>query len=290
MVRNKPEIFLGASCGVAILLAAIMFMEIFPGFNATIKGMSVAMGEFGRHHGLIAAFLLSIFGNTTVFIVVPYSYIIWIVAVDAGISGLFDAWYPLLLGVISGLGAGVGEVTSYAIGRLFAKSKKLSESPTGQKFERMRRTFEQHPRSIPFIIYLFAVTPLPDDAILVPFGVMKYSYWKTIIPCMLGKMTLCTVLALFGFYFGQAIEGVSWLGWLVPSPDANPGEDMLALIPLFLIVYLMIRADFEKLMNRKKKAVPAAPVDGEPVATGPAAGAPGTPPATGTGGTSQPPS
>ncbi|MHA1717247.1 MAG: VTT domain-containing protein [Promethearchaeota archaeon] len=253
MVKRKAEIFLFSTCGACIILALIMYSQVVPSFNAFIKSMTTRMIEFGITYGLWSALLLSFFGNTSVFLVIPYTYIVWMLAANAGQAGGFPWWYPLILGIISGLGAGVGEVTSYVVGRLFATSDKLQHSQLGQKFERMRQTFEKHPKLIPVIIYLFALTPLPDDVILVPFGVMKYSYWKTVIPCMLGKMSLTTLVSLAGFYFAPIIQQISWLSWIVPSAESDPGEDILSLIPLFVIIYLMIRVDFEKLMSKFKR-------------------------------------
>nr|MDO8117768.1 VTT domain-containing protein [Candidatus Sigynarchaeota archaeon] len=273
-IRNA-ELFIIIACSVAVILALIMYSEAFPDFNEAIKSMSNGMATFGIQNGLWAAFLLSMFGNTSVFLVIPYAYIIWALALAAGPDPSFTAWYPIILGIISGLGAGVGEVTSYIVGRLFGKSEKMVNSELGQKFDRMRDTFEKHPKMIPFIIFLFAVTPLPDDAILVPFGVMKYSYWKTIIPCMLGKMCLCILTASAGFFMGGAIQSISWLSWIVPDADSNPGDDMLSLLPLFIIVYLMIRVDFEKLLNRSKKPKvtdQAAPEPVEAIIPGPPSG------------------
>ncbi|MBD3185204.1 hypothetical protein GF325_00135 [Candidatus Bathyarchaeota archaeon] len=238
---------------VCIVLAIILFTEIFPEFNTLIDNFSNAIQEFGINNGLWAAFILSTFGNTSVLIIFPYAYIVFYLGSAQAIAA-FDPWAPLILGIVSGLGAGIGEVSSYVVGRLFTKSDKLISSDLGQKFERMRKRFEEHPKSIPFMIYLFALTPLPDDAILVPFGIMKYSYKRTIIPCMFGKMTLCTALAYLGYSLvtlGTAVPFLDSLASILTS-QGNAGWDMVNLLIMFLIVYLMLRLDFEKMMTRKK--------------------------------------
>ncbi len=250
-IRNADLFLIVTVVGCAIL-AAILYSNVYPAFNEMIGGISGWFKSFGRANGLWAAFLLSMFGNTSVLIVVPYSYVVFLLGLDAHTGGL-AVWYPLVLGVISGLGAGVGEVTSYIVGRLFRKSEKLVNGDLGQKFERMRVTFEKHPKMIPFIVFIFAATPLPDDVILVPFGVMKYSYWKTIIPCMLGKMVLCIVTAYLGYVIGVNI-GSSPLKFLV-SDTEDPARDMLMLIPLFVIVWLMIRVDFQKILESFQKII-----------------------------------
>ncbi|MEX2681891.1 MAG: VTT domain-containing protein [Candidatus Sigynarchaeota archaeon] len=247
---RKADWFLIIMVVGCVVLALILYSNVLPDFNAAIKSISIAFIAFGIANGLWAAFLLSMFGNTSILIVIPYSYIVFQLAITA--SGVQSVWYPLVLGVISGAGAGIGEVTSYIVGRLFTKSEKLVNSDLGQKFERMRKTFEEHPKVIPLFVYIFAATPLPDDVILVPFGVMKYSYWKTIIPCMLGKMTMCILLAYLGYIFGSGIDNTIFK-FLKPSETSNPGDDMLGLIPLFLVVWMMVRIDFQKILEYFQK-------------------------------------
>ncbi len=255
-IRNA-DLFLIVTVVGCVILAAILYSYAFPELNATIKSLSLGFVDFGESNGWWAAFLLSTVGNTSILIVIPYSYVVFVLAANPAF--VVTTWDPLLLGIISGLGAGIGEVTSYIVGRLFRKSEKLVNGELGQKFERMRVTFEKHPKLIPFFVYLFAATPLPDDVILVPFGVMKYSYWKTIIPCMLGKMTLCILVAYLG-YLPRLGGGPSFLSFLIPSATSKEGDDILSLIPLFLVVWMMIRLDFQKMLEylqklRAKRAV-----------------------------------
>ena len=152
---------------------------------------------------LLTAFIFATFGNTSILIVFPYILIVY------NIAQVFDNW--ILLGIVSGLGAAVGEVTSYIVGRLIGASKKMGESEMGEKFHRIRAKFEEKPASIPLTIFLFALTPLPDDAILVPIGMMKYPYWKSIPPCMLGKTMLCTLMAWLGCWVKENIVNLNYI-------------------------------------------------------------------------------
>jgi len=256
-LRNA-ELFLIVTVSFCIAMYFLLHYNVFPALTDGISDISTAIKDFGISNGLWAALLISFFGNTSILIVVPYSYVVWALAIITSHANALQDWFPIVLGIISGLGAGVGEFTSYVVGRLFGSSKKLVNTTLGQRFENMRQIFERHPRSIPFIVYLFAVTPLPDDVILVPFGVMKYSYWKTVIPCMLGKMTLCILIACAGYFFGDALKAIPIVGSIIPSETSDPASDMLSLLPLFVIIYLMIRMDFGKLLERKGRKKPAA--------------------------------
>ncbi len=258
-IRNADIFLIVTVAGCAIMIA-ILYSNAFPELNGTIAGISGGFKDFGRTNGLWAAFLLSMFGNTSILIIIPYSYVVFLLGLDASTAAA-SIWYPVLLGIISGLGAGIGEISSYIVGRLFRRSEKLVNGDLGKKFERMRVTFEKHPRLIPLFVFLFAATPMPDDVILIPFGVMKYSYIKTVIPCMLGKMFLCILIAYLGFAIGGNIANTP-LGFLV-SDTEDPGRDMIMLIPLFVVVWAMVRLDFQKVIEKmqnlsKKRSIKAA--------------------------------
>ena len=53
-----------------------------------------------------------------------------------GNAKIYPNW--ILLGVISGAGAAVGEVTSYIVGRLIARTKSIEDTELGEKFHRMK--------------------------------------------------------------------------------------------------------------------------------------------------------
>ncbi len=205
---------------------------------------------------LLIAFAFATFGNTTVLIVFPYALIVF------EIAKIYPNW--ILLGIISGLGAAVGEVTSYLVGRLIARSKKVKKSQLNEKFHRMRDNFEKKPKSIPVTVFLFALTPLPDDMILVPMGMMKYPYWKSVFPCFLGKTGLCLIMSWLGHVIGVNADfliqlgetkGWSWLAPILklflPSEGINPASDLIQFSLIFIFVYFMVRLDFEKRAMKK---------------------------------------
>jgi len=209
----------------------------------------------GSGTALWTAFIFATFGNTSVLIVFPYILIVY------DIAQVYPNW--ILLGLVSGLGAAVGEISSYIVGRLIGASKKMKGSEMGEKFHRIKLKFEEKPKSIPLTIFLFALTPLPDDAILVPMGMMKYPYWKSIPPCTLGKTILCTFIAWLGFFVSQNAGVINtlieenWylypLNFVIPKPGVNPSSDVLQFSFIFIIIYIMMRLDFEKISMKRSK-------------------------------------
>lgn len=238
---------------VIYIIAILIHTPALASLNTWIQNMSNFWAEFAGHAGnaLWMAFIFSTFGNTSVLIVFPYAFIVW------QISLVYPYWY--LLGIISGLGAGIGEVTSYLVGLGIGTSKKIKESEIGEKFMQIKRKFERKPALIPVTVFTFAITPLPDDMILVPFGIMKYPYYKVVVPCMLGKMAMCTLISFLGFLVGTRYPGLADvfpISLLVPSTDANPAQDLISFSLVFWIIWLMVRLDWEQIgikLNRDRK-------------------------------------
>jgi membrane protein YqaA with SNARE-associated domain len=252
-IRNL-EIFTVIMLTIIFTLAAIVREGTWLyNWIASVSSYWVTIAAGGS--ALLMGFAFATFGNTSVLIYFPYALIVY------NIGQHYPHWW--LLGIVSGIGAGIGEITSYLIGLAIGSSKKMSESEMGEKFHRIRKAFEKKPGAIPWTIFLFAATPLPDDMILVPFGIMKFPYYKTVFPCMAGKTLLCMLLAFLGYMVGlnaQFIDSLiaaypvlGFLRFVVPSADVNPSGDLLQFSFIFIVIYFMARFDFEKIMMRRSE-------------------------------------
>ena len=108
------------------------------------------------------------------------------------VVGMVD---PLFLGIFSGLGAGLGKISSYFYGR--GAREYVLKGRYRRKFDIVRRVFGRYM----FLAVLFgSATPMPDDFIFIPMGIMKYSLWKTVLGLLVGKIALSIVLASGGLY------------------------------------------------------------------------------------------
>jgi membrane protein DedA with SNARE-associated domain len=94
----------------------------------------------------------------------------------------------------------------------------------------------------PATIFLFALTPLPDDLLFIPLGVMRYPFWKAFIPALLGKTLMTFILAYSGQQSIELIEtvfgGSGWIGTIITA----------AL--LIVIIVAMIKIDWETLFEK----------------------------------------
>ena len=179
MKISGKEQFLLISTLILVIFALIYFY--FPGVGSGFNNLIDKVKTFAQNQGYWGAFLFATFGSTSIMIPLPIPLVILLLA-SAGLN-------PILLGLIGGVGSVVGESTAYLVGR---GGRKIASSGYQKKFQHLNQLIISQPRLTPFLIYLFAATPLPDDILLVPLGLIKYGYWKVMVPCFLGKMTFLT--------------------------------------------------------------------------------------------------
>lgn len=254
-IRNL-EIFTFCILVLIYVLAIIIKPDtLIYDWVATLSG-SIRDIATGTTNSILAAFLISLGGNSSVLIVVPYALVIYLLSVQNPASWV---WITLA----SGVGAALGEIVSYYVGRLISKSNKMRTSEVGEKFHRMKVQFEKNPKAVPWTVFLFALTPLPDDIILVPLGMMEYDYKRTIFPCMIGKTILCGIICLLGYFVGTYINfmddlvdlypiaGV--LRLVIPSDDVNPRADLVSFSFVFIFILLVARINIEGFLKRRSK-------------------------------------
>ncbi len=240
-------------CGILILFILLALLNINFGqwLANTVYWFYEEFGDFGIYLGI---FLISIFGNFTIIFPVPYT--IALIVISVVIPGV----NPILLGIVGGLGASIGEMTAWLIGRGSKNLLKDSES-----VERMKRYVEKG--WAPILIFIFAATPLPDDAFLIVLGIAQYSIFKTLIYCFIGKFVLCFLCSalpiwladtafgkflfnLFGIDLDAAILGV--------IPESTPLEILLSSLlwaACIIILFLLVYIDWNKLIKKFREKI-----------------------------------
>jgi membrane protein DedA with SNARE-associated domain len=64
----------------------------------------------------------------------------------------------------------------------------------------------------PVAIFIFALTPLPDDLMFIPLGAMRYNPPKAILPALAGKFLMNLTIAYGGRYSIGLIENIFGVG------------------------------------------------------------------------------
>jgi membrane protein YqaA with SNARE-associated domain len=160
--------------------------------------------------------------------------------------GNIDASTLVIIGVIIALGATVAKGIHYMV--TFFVSEHLSQ----KRQERLNMDAKVIRRWAFPLLFLVAATPLPDEPIVIPLGLMKYSPVKFFSAYFLGKLTI----AVAGAFIGQEANTL-FAGWL--SPDQMFIASIVVSIALTVIItYVLLKVDLNKLaekyLHRKPKA------------------------------------
>ena len=173
--------------------------------------------------------MVSFLGTASIVFPIPYTLLIFWLG--------YYGYDPLLLTISGGLGSAVGELSGYVLG--YYGRKVLSE----QRRRKMNYLLRLIGRYGPIAFFIFALTPLPDDLLFIPLGVLRYNLIKAFIPSFLGKLLMCYIVAYSGRVGGESIlaifgEGASWIGMIVTA----------ALLVAALVV--LYKIDWEKVFER----------------------------------------
>lgn len=197
------------------------------------------MQQLAQNYGYFGIFLISLIGALSIFFPLPYTVVIFT------LGGLFD---PFLIAIAAGLGSAVGEFSGYLLGYY---GRKVISAERRRKMEFMVRVFD---RFGSITIFLFALTPLPDDLLFIPLGIMRYSLLRAFIPALIGKVSMNFIVAYSGRHAIQIIrdifgEGSDWIAVLLGG--------VLGIGLLAIVMVVMFKVDWEKIfvkyVKEKKK-------------------------------------
>jgi membrane protein YqaA with SNARE-associated domain len=180
--------------------------------------------------GLIITFWVCLIGNLLPF-PTPYT---WVLCYSSLPFIRQNIYIPFLIGFVASLGCLVGEIGGYMIGR--SGTKLMSEEKINSLIP-IQKYLINHPKLAPILIFLAALTPLPDDLIVVPLGIIKYSPKKTFFFCWLGKLGFMLIFAYNLINICQLIGGESWI------------LSILSLYTLLIFVYIIARVDITKILK-----------------------------------------
>lgn len=197
------------------------------------------LGEFAFRYGYFGVFAASLTGSLVPFVPVSYLFVVVL------LSGRLD---PLLLGVAAGFGGALGKTTSYLLGRW---GYSIAAPGTRRNLEFLGKFVGKYGD---LGVFVFAVTPLPDDIYMIPIGMLKFPFWRFIVASALGKVVLSTAVAYFGYAFLQATERYA---------GAESLTSIAALVVITVaVMFLLARADWETAYRMYKSDGAAGVVSG----------------------------
>jgi len=181
-------------------------------------------------YSYFGVFLISFIGTASIILPVPYTLIIFFLSQSG-------QWDPALLIIAGGTGSALGELSGYALGYL---GRKIISEERKRKMTFLVRFFD---RFGPLAILVFALTPLPDDLLFIPLGILRYKFYKVFIPALIGKLLMIFLLVYFGKIWGAILisifgEGGSLIGMVITT------------ILLVIVIIAIYRIDWEKLLQK----------------------------------------
>lgn len=199
----------------------LQFADVIQQLIEWMKALAVQYEYFG-------IFLISLIGASSIFFPIPYTVVIF------ALGGVFE---PVWIAVAAGIGSAVGEFSGYLLG--FGGRRVI-----GQKYKKkMEFLMKLFDRFGPIVIFVFALTPLPDDLLFIPLGVIRYSLVRALIPALVGKICMNFIVAYSGRFSVQIIRNIfgvesDWISGLIGM--------VLALVMLIIVFVVMFKVDWEK--------------------------------------------
>ncbi len=185
------------------------------------------MRNFALEYGYVGVFLISLVGSLSIIIPIPYTLLIYLM------GAVLD---PILIAIASGLGSAVGEFSGYALGYY---GRAVISEERQRKMDYMVKVFDRYGF---FAIFLFALTPLPDDLLFIPLGIMRYRLIKAFVPSLLGKLLMSFILAYSGHLSIEFIRDLLGEGGLIGA--------IVTVILLIVIIVAILKIDWERVFEK----------------------------------------
>ena len=157
--------------GLAFIVALVVFI--------TVNAEEI---EDLQQYGYLGVFLISVLLNAT--LVLPAGNFIILAALGGTLGS------PLLVGVLGGLGAAIGESTGYLAG--FSGRAIIHKQSLYKRMEKWLKKWGS------WVIFGMAIAPLFFDLMGIAAGVLRFSYWRFFVATWLGRTVLYVIIAYAG--------------------------------------------------------------------------------------------
>jgi len=241
-LRRADQVFGGSMLLVFVYWIALL---LSPSLVSPLAQFFEWVADAAIYLGYPGTFFASLLGSASVVIEVPFAGVPFVLSgLREGLSGpfLFDPW---LIGILSGVGATIGDMTSYLLGY---GGRRLVDESNSKGFSNF---IEGHPKATPLAVFVLAATPLPLDPAIVALGVARYSWWKLFLPCLVGEVIFLTIVSWAGRLSLDWIIDLLCVGGPVTPISAT--IEVLGIVLLILTVYLTVRLDWSTISAKFRK-------------------------------------
>ena len=183
-LKKRIVPLLGLILALAIIIVVGYFYFKHPDFFESLKG-----------YGYLGAFVISVVLNATVIIPVSNMAIIFSL-------GTLPTLSPLLIGLAGGLGAGIGEMTGYIVGR--SGRGLLAKNTIYARVEKWVKRWGW------VAVFFLSGVPLFFDIVGIIAGAARMPVWRFFLACWLGRTVSYCIVAYLAHIGFQAI--LPWFG------------------------------------------------------------------------------
>jgi membrane protein DedA with SNARE-associated domain len=144
---------------------------------------------------------------------------------------------PLTLGFLVALGSASAKLIQYAV--TFFVGGLLSE----QRRKRLNEVSSKLGKWAFLTLFIASATPVPDEPVIIPLGLMKYNPAKFCLAIFLGKILITTL----GAYLGQFGQGA------LSSIITQEALIILSIILTITITIILLKIDITKIAQNIQK-------------------------------------
>ncbi len=163
------------------LIAAIVILSL--GISALTIYFFPHIKEFGKY-GYLGVFLASLISSSTVLMPAPGPAVVIVAA---------TIWNPAWVAVVASIGGTIGEMTGYLVG--FGGRSVIVPRLSG-RYGTAERWMKRYGG---WAIFVLAAIPFPlFDLVGIAAGAAKFSWWKFLLFCWLGRLPKSFVEAYIG--------------------------------------------------------------------------------------------
>lgn len=254
---------------LAVIIYLLLFL-LFPDIKEAImqSRQDIANLTEGSNYywALLFALIVCFIGSASIGFPVPFPFVLFslsnsiylkytkrgLVLGEILVSGPF--WLEIMgIAIAGGLGAALGEITSFLLGRgakiIVKKSDK--ESIVLHNIEGFGKLIIEHPNRMYLYVFIAAALPIPDDPLWIALGMSekKLSIPKLIIAGWIGKTITTTIYVLLPILI---ILGLAASGIEVNDESTVITEAIMLLVTL-TIMYFILAFDWNKFLEEKRK-------------------------------------
>lgn len=179
------------------LIPITVFLTISIVVNIFVSPEQI-INTIGVNNAYLLIFFLAFLGGVSTFSSVPYH----LVVVSMAAGGL----NPFVLGVSAASGVMLGDSTSYYLGH---RGSLFIPKQFQKFFSRLHTLIIHHPKLFPWFCFLYGMLiPFSNDFITITAGLIRFPFWKVILPLGIGNLLFNTAIAYIAANYYALLQGI----------------------------------------------------------------------------------